>query len=202
MCKKRQRTGALQTFGFFSALNTAKRLGVRQSSGAFASNLALLVLISMSGEWLTRGTVWLALSLYVAGQILPHRSAARWFNTLGCVAFLAHVACAFQFYHGWSHSVAYADTARQTKELTGWNSGAGLYINYLFALVWMGDVIWSWASYDARPPWITWSVRGFFWFMIFNGAVVFARGPIRGFGLLLCLALVGCWWPKRKLVRE
>jgi len=158
------------------------------------------------GEILTRGTVWLALSLYVAGEVMRRRSAlspaGRWLNTLGCAAFLAHVACAFHFYHAWSHSAAYVDTARQTAELTGWNSGAGLYINYLFALVWVADALSSWSTSRARPNWIIWSVRGFFWFMMFNGAVVFAHGTMRGYGLLLCVLLLACWWPRRKSVRE
>jgi len=142
------------------------------------------------GEALTRGTVWLALTLYVASELAArrsHRGAARWLNALGCSAFLAHVACAFQFYHHWSHSAAYADTARQTAQLTGWNSGAGLYINYFFALVWVATVITP-----PRGP-IIGMVRGFFLFMIFNGAVVFVHSPIRWFGLLLCVALIGCW---------
>jgi hypothetical protein len=154
------------------------------------------------GELLTRGTVWLALTLYVAGEIARRRSrssvAARWLNPLGCAVFIAHVACAFHFYHAWSHSVAYADTARQTAEMVGWNSGAGLYVNYFFATVWIADAFWSWItpSYTARPIWITWAIRAFFWFMIFNGAVVFARGPMRGYGLLLSLGLIACWWHK------
>lgn len=151
------------------------------------------------GELLTRGTVWLALTLYVAGEIARRRSAssvpARWLNTLGCAPFIAHVACAFHFYHAWSHSAAYADTARQTAEMVGWNSGAGIYINYLFAAVWLADVFWT---YAARPLWITWAIRAFFWFMIFNGAVVFARSPWRFYGLLLSLGLIACWLPRRR----
>ena len=154
------------------------------------------------GESLTRGTVWLALTLYVAGEIVMRRAsssvAARRLNTLGSVAFLAHVACAFHFYHAWSHSVAYADTARQTAEMVGWNSGAGLYVNYLFAAVWVADALWGWITLAARPVWVTWAIRAFFWFMIFNGAVVFAHGPMRGYGLLLSLALIGSWWPRRR----
>ena len=154
-------------------------------------------------ELLTRGTVWLALTLYVGGEIVRRRSAAndaaRRLNTLGCAAFVAHVACAFHFYHGWSHSAAHTDTARQTAELFGWNSGIGLYVNYLFAAVWLADAVWSWSApgYAARPAWITWTIRAFFWFMIFNGAVIFARGPLRGYGLLLSVALVAAWWPQR-----
>jgi len=150
------------------------------------------------GELLTRGTVWLALTLYVAGEIARRRSSAsdtaRWLNTLGCAAFIAHVACAFHFYHAWSHSVAYADTTRQTAEMVGWNSGAGLYVNYFFAAVWLADAFWT---YAARPVWITRAIRAFFWFMIFNAAVVFAHGPMRGYGLLLSLALIATWWPRQ-----
>jgi hypothetical protein len=59
-----------------------------------------------TGEVLTRGTVWMALSLFVAGQLArPWQSSsplrlqvARALNTLGCITFIAHVACAFHFY--------------------------------------------------------------------------------------------------------
>jgi hypothetical protein len=33
--------------------------------------------------------------------------------------------------------------------------------------------------------------------MMLNGGVVFAHGAGRWFGLVLCLALAGCWWPRR-----
>ena len=160
-----------------------------------------------TGEWLTRGTVWLALSLYVASEIAAARRVggsglvARWLNTAGCVAFLGHVACAFHFYHHWSHAAAYADTARQTSEFSGWNWGGGLYINYAFALLWLGEVVWAWANptgYFHRPNWMTWIVRGFFLFMMFNGAVVFVHNSARWFGLILCVTLAGCWWARRK----
>jgi len=166
--------------------------------------------MSQAGEFLTRGTVWLALTLYVGGEFARRRvvgvqasacssNAGRWLNTAGCAAFLAHVVCAFHFYHSWSHTVAYAATARQTAELTGWDYGFGLYINYLFAVVWFADAVWSWMTptYAARPAWVTRAIRAFFWFMIFNGAVVFAQAPLRAFGLLLSLALIVCWWPAR-----
>jgi hypothetical protein len=158
-----------------------------------------------AGEWLTRGTVWLALSLYVSSQLAGRAgararsafTASRWLNTLGCAAFLAHVAAAFHFYHDWSHSHAYAETARQTAEFTGRHWGGGLYLNYLFALIWLGESAWSWVgarSFLQRPKRVTWSVRGCFLFMMFNGAVVFVPGPARWFGLLLCLALASAWW--------
>ena len=157
-----------------------------------------------TGEWLIRGSVWLALSFYVAGELAGAKSwsVARWLSTLGCAAFLVHIAGAFHFHHQWSHATAYADTARQTEQFTGWNWGGGLYINYLYALVWLGEILWSWAnagSYLQRRAWATWMVRGFFLFMMFNGAVAFVRGNIRWYGLILCLALIICW--RKRIVR-
>ena len=53
-----------------------------------------------------------------------------------------HVAAAFHYYYEWSHAVGLAETARQTEELTGMASGSGLYLNYLFTLVWLADGIY------------------------------------------------------------
>jgi hypothetical protein len=147
----------------------------------------------VAGEWLTRGTVWLALTLYTAAEVFGPGRESRVMRTSGCAVFLVHVACAFAFYHHWSHAAAYEDTARQTERLTGWNWGGGLFINYAFALVWMGDVVWVWTVRD-RPGWVTGLLRSFFLFMIFNGAVVFVQGAARWYGLALCLVLVNCWW--------
>lgn len=159
--------------------------------------------------WLTRGTVWCALILYLSAEVRcavairrgsPNPSAARALLTAGGAAFMAHIACAFSFHHHWSHTAAYVDTAQQTAALTGWHWGGGLYINYVFALVWLGEILWWWAAregYFQRRAGITRAVRGFFLFMIFNGAVVFVSGPARWLGLFLCAVLVVCWWPRR-----
>ena len=162
------------------------------------------------GPFLTRGTVWLALTLYVAAEVIRSRSgvtgaklmAARTLNSLGCVLFLGHVACAFHFYHHWSHTSAYAETARQTKEYFGLNWGGGLYFNYLFLLLWLGQAIRSWtiSAYNwshEKPGMCGWGIRGFVLLMIVNGAVIFAHGPIRWFGLFLSLVLVWSWWPTK-----
>ena len=153
------------------------------------------------GEWLTRWTVRLALCLYVATVALrlaapDRRRGARALWTLGCALFLAHVACAFRFYHGWSHAHAYRETARQTRELFGLDWGGGLYFNYLFALAWAADVAyWWWGGldrYDRRARWVAAALHLFLAFMAFNGAVVFATGATRwvGAGLAVGLALL------------
>jgi hypothetical protein len=143
----------------------------------------------VSNDWLIRGTAWLAFALYVAAEV----KKSRWLNSLGCAALLYHIAAAFQFRHGWSHSAAYADTARQTAALTGWNWGGGIYINYLFALVWGCEVARAWVSPRTVAPSRTWILRGFFLFMFLNAAVVFAHGWVRWLGLLGCVALIAVW---------
>jgi hypothetical protein len=154
------------------------------------------------GELVTRTTVWLALTFYAASETLRvlrrDRLEISWrLSTAGCVCFLGHMVTAFHFFYNWSHTDAYADTARQSKALTGWDSGDGLYLNYLFALVWLSEVVWvqiSPKTYSARPVFWGWTVRAFFLFMVFNGAFVFARSNMRWFGLVLCLFLAGSWW--------
>ena len=147
-------------------------------------------------DWLVRGTAWLALVFYVAGEITGVRGKTFvrvWLTTLGCAALLIHIACAFQYRHNWSESAAYADTARQTAAVTGFNWGGGIYINYLFAAVWVAEVMRSWVRPATGPGgWILFT-RAFFLFMFFNAAVVFVMGPIRWFGLLCCLALLSVW---------
>lgn len=148
----------------------------------------------MDGQALTLWTIRLATLLYVAA-LAGIRPRLAW--TLGCLAYLAHVAAAFQFHHAWSHTAAYIETARQTRELFGADSGSGLYFNYAFTAVWLADVVWWWrapAAYLTRPRWIAGAVHGFMAFMFFNGVVVFASGVTRWVGLAATAALALRWW--------
>jgi hypothetical protein len=157
------------------------------------------------GEWLTRGTIWLALGGYAAGAALmlgarrhPGRLiCARWPWTIGCAFFAAHVVCAFSYYHGWSHFAAYLETARQTAELTGFHWGGGIFLNYLLGILWLGEVIWWWLApvhFARRPRPLVLAWHGFLYFMVFNGTVVFGSGPVRWFGAMLCVGLAALWW--------
>src|SRR5262249_50237669 len=161
------------------------------------------------GEFLTHWTVRLALTLYVLAlglraSALGRHSWLAWARlawTGGYFAFLFHIACAFHFYHHWSHAAAYEATALQTREVAGFSWGGGLYANYIFALVWAADACW-WSlrpkSYQSRPRIVEWAVQGFLGFMAFNATVVFGQGAIRYFGLVACLLLaVPCWYARR-----
>ena len=65
------------------------------------------------------------------------------------------------------------------QSVRGFQSGSGLYLNYLFALAWLADVAWWWLSpitFANRPSRLTIALHSFFYFMVLNGAFVFALG--------------------------
>ncbi len=156
------------------------------------------------GELLTRITVWLALVGYAIGATVYLLSrgrrnwdvVARMTWTAGCVSLLVHVGCAFHYYYAWSQAAAYRETARQTAEVTGFDWGGGLFINYALITGWVMDVAWWWRGLDDyrnRPRWLAAAWQGFLIFIIFNATVVFETGPLRWIGLGFCLWLAFLW---------
>lgn len=149
------------------------------------------------GEMIVRWTARLAAAAYLArvsiDEIAPRSPRTQQWNrviwTVGCAIFLAHVAAAFHFYHGWSHAAAFEHVRQQTLRLTGFDSGFGLYLNELMAVWWTIDAV-LWARNPRWPEnrWAYWSLHAFFAFMMFNATVVF--GP-RGWVFVLLGWLVG-----------
>jgi hypothetical protein len=172
-----------------------------------------------TGEFLTRSTIWVSIVGYAVGSVIfalpnerPPRfgtkltesrgrtqweSAARVLWTVACASLIGHFISAFHFYHGWSHQVAYADTAQQTQELFGLNWGGGLFINYALLLAWIVDIAWWWRSgldsYRKRPWPVIAVWHGVLIFIIFNATVVFGDGIVRWLGLAICLPLTLTW---------
>lgn len=156
----------------------------------------------MTGDGIVKASIWLALVCYLAGPLAalvgrsdqPWQARARLIWSLGCVAFLVHVAAAFHVDYAWSHTVALRETARETAAVTGRETGVGLYFNYLFTVFWVADAAWWWwrglKGYRARPAWVTATLHGFFLFMAFNATVVFENGPIRWVSMAASLALL------------
>lgn len=152
-----------------------------------------------STETITRASVWIALLCYFAAtsaQLRKHPgnpAIVRLLWTAGCLAYVVHVFCAFQFYHSWSHQAALEDTARQTADVTGWNWGGGIWFNYLFTLAWIADVVRLWranpqpSSRRIRTLVAGW--QAFFFFMVFNATAVFETGPVRWLGAIGCLVV-------------
>lgn len=158
-----------------------------------------------SAEFLTRSTVWVSILGYTVGCLVfaiarGRSDLDRWARlmwTMACTALVAHFICAFHFFHAWSQTHAYVETARQTEEVFGINWGGGLFVNYAVAILWFTDVTWWWiagvSSYRRRPWLLTLIWHGFLIFIFFNATVVFADGVTRWIGFVLSLTFCLCW---------
>jgi hypothetical protein len=182
-------------------------------AAALVATIALSVPISAAlgldvGDQLTRNTVRLSLTWYAvaAGLMLfltpadwavgagPQGTVrgwvARWCWTWGLICFLVHLAMAFQYFHHWSH----ADAFERTRRVSG--VGEGIYVSYLFTVLWMADVAYWWLEprrYASRSAWIDRSLHAFMLLIVLNGMVVFETGPIRWAGLLGLAVLTAAW---------
>ena len=145
-------------------------------------------------------TIWTALALYAAGEYgRAQRPAAVWAQPvwlLGALTYLTHVAAAFALHHDWSHAAAHAYTAARTGALVGLDWGGGLWVNYAFTAIWIGEGLWWWlypTRHARRSRLWTTALRGSFFFMIANGAVIFVSGPRRLLGIGILAALIWIW---------
>jgi hypothetical protein len=169
---------------------------------------------SNPGDDLIRNTVRLALLFYLLAAVLmlsldspgwraapplissrPGR-IARWCWVLAWLAYLIHVAVAFHFAHHWSHQEA----MRHVEKVSGF--GPGIFVSYLFTLVWTIDVLWwLWrpGDYAHRPLLINRTLHGFMAFIIFNATVVYESGVIRWLGIGLFVVLGWRLWRRRPI---
>ena len=136
----------------------------------------------------------------------PQTAWVRWTWLVSCLLFLVHVACAFHFYHDWSHTRAVAHTASETERLMGVRFGYGIYFNHLFAAAWLIDAV-AWVGWPEhwrrRSPGLHAALHGYMFFIAFNGAVIFEDGPVRVAGILVTVvvsALLLTRWLKSRQV--
>lgn len=152
---------------------------------------------STLGEDWTRNTVRLSVAYYAATAILMlclRREdwtatgrvvrLARLLWTLAWLAYVIHLACAFHFYHHWSHAEAMEHVRRRAR------FGEGIFVSHLFTLLWTLDVAWWWLaqrSYAGRAVWIGGPLHAFMSFVVFNGTVVYETGPVQWGGAVYVL---------------
>lgn len=148
------------------------------------------------GPAITLWAIRVSCVLYVlacAGWLTKRQDVARLASTAAFLFYLVHVWAAFAFYHHWSHSDAYRETARQTADLFGIAWGGGIYFNYVFTVVWGVDVWSRWLRSDRWPSWIGFAIQSFLAFMFLNATVVFASGWVRWLGVGAIAALTFLW---------
>jgi len=167
----------------------------------------------VNGDLLIAWTARAAVACYVgrvaidaAGRCDPAaQKTVRWIWTLGCIIFLAHVAAAFHFVHGWSHAAAYEHVARRTNEMIGWTTGVGLYVNYAFTLVWLVDCVLWWRCLDwpkRRVPY--WIIQLLFGFLMMQATMVFGPPFWKPVGLVTIAGLLMLFWYgwRRRIARH
>src|SRR5882757_9463547 len=69
------------------------------------------------------------------GRRISSVAVSLWY--VGCMVYLVHLACAFRFFHHWSHAAAVEHTAIRSAEVVGLRFGGGIWFNYLFTAVWL-----------------------------------------------------------------
>lgn len=151
-----------------------------------------------SGELFVRTTAWLTFAAYVGGTVAGIRSPGgrifRYVWLAGALLLLIHLLAAFHFKHQWSHAAAYADTARQTREVTELDWGGGVYFNYLLVGLWLVEATVRLAAPDRLPRMISVALASFYAFMWFNAAVVFVPSPMRWVGAAAFVLLAVFAW--------
>lgn len=126
-----------------------------------------------------------------AGLLLKdRREQARAVWIWGCLAYVVHVAVAFDRAHSWSHAAA----MHHVEEASGF--GPGIFVSHAFGLLWLIDSLWwlfAWEHYERRSVALDRGLHGFFAFIVFNGTVVYEAGWIRWAGMAV-FAVLACLW--------
>jgi hypothetical protein len=122
---------------------------------------------------------------------------ARGIYTWACAIYFLHLVLAFHLGHAWSHGHA----VEHVEERSGF--GPGIFVSHAFSLLWLADVIWSWAafgSYRRRGGWWNGPIYGFMAFVVFNATVVYGEGSFRGcFALVFLLVIVTSCFPGKNI---
>ena len=120
-------------------------------------------------------------------------------NATGLALCVIHIALAMGSVHGWRHAAAIEATAIQTESVYGLRWGGGVFVNYLFVIVWALE---AWGRTRTRAfsesRFARWLLRTFYAVVVVNAAVVFARGSMRMTGFVLVVALVLAWRPRSR----
>lgn len=147
------------------------------------------------------GTIWAAMLLFAAGETGKLRASASaswpwraW--TAGAVLCAVHMVIAIGVHHEWSHEHAVRETAARSAAVYGFGWSGGLYVNYVFLILWSGESLWWGAdpvSYSRRHASVTWLLRIVYAIVIVNGVVIFASTAGRVVGVALSAWLAWLW---------
>jgi len=140
--------------------------------------------------------VWISLAAWFVGAVArfgTSGAAHRWYAwcwVIGSVAMWVHIVGSYAVVHGWSHAAAIEATAAESERVTGIRAGWGVYVNFVFAILWSAYSV----ILVRRSSVPTRSDAMVFWFiaaMVSMSTVVFEQGWVRWIGIAAILFLVG-----------
>lgn len=167
-------------------------------------------------QFLSIGAIRLSLLLFVivccceALGVSRRGRGLRILWLLGAIAAITHSLGALIGYHGGSQVDAIRATSEQTKAVLGIAVGYGLFVNYLFLIVWLLDAVHPFSAKRSIPsvliprlfgrtvPW-SFIVLAFLAFIFFNGTVVFKDGWLRVTGIASSVVILGCYLYRESL---
>ena len=160
--------------------------------------------------WTARVAVALYLGALFAG-IRPRGAAAAagprslladllW--TAAGLIFVFHVGLAFHFLHHWSHDSAVRHTAERTYEAMGVAVGGGIYVNYVFLLWWLADLVFLWTAPGWRTRTYRIALHAFVAFILINATVVFGPPWWRWASLPIAAGMFVAWSFLRRTTRS
>ncbi|MEM8668534.1 MAG: hypothetical protein AAGG48_13530 [Planctomycetota bacterium] len=141
--------------------------------------------------------VWVAVTLWFVGAFARVTSGERaerlyaWSWMLGSLAMWIHIFASYAVVYHWCHAEALQATAEESERVTGIRAGWGVYVNFVFALVWS---IYSALLVKGGTRQLT-TDRAVFWFtaaIVLMATVVFEAGAVRiasGVGFLAFCAV-------------
>jgi len=150
-------------------------------------------------QLISKIAIWAAMFGWVAAMaswyVFPQnkRIANGWW-LLALVVFAIHIATAFHGFYEWSFRIALDETARLTEDVTGWRSSIGMWVNFAFFAALAADFSMRIFREGGVCKTQNRVVEVLVIFMIVNGAIIFADGPVRRFGISLLVGLVVVIW--------
>ena len=160
------------------------------------------VIVYALARWLDYGrspdieTEPVSLSSPIDSRNVGSTSAANLVYAVGAFIMAIHIVCSYGIAHEWSHQAALDHTANETLDVVGVAVPHGVYVNFLFLIVYVANGVWRFrlgASRMRRPQVVAIAIDCFLDAIVLMATVVFETGWIRWVMIGFVLAIVLRW---------
>lgn len=110
----------------------------------------------------------------------------------GAILMVVHIIASYGVVHGWSHAAAIEATRLESFKVTGINAGWGVYVNFAFAVSWLGYSIFELMGKRLRLS-LEVALLTFQILIIFSATIVFETGLIRWLAVVAFLGVTIQW---------